>query len=522
MATAATDTDSALTKDIQAAIDALQTAQTTAANNQQAARDDAQDALSKTAPVSHEPAVADAISNLQKLLDDPTSTTKSIADATQALRDAVATAQPLRDAANEAADAATAAVPTDLAKEPTVQAALDALDEIQKQAAADQDGNLTKDIEAATKALQDAITNANTSREAARDAANDLMGKTAPVSHETNVATAKDALQKLLDDSTSTTADIENATAALRDALQPVGAARTQANDTAKSLIDIVKPSAAGQVPAVQEALQKLQDIMNRAAGDNADALTVDIEAATKALEAAVATANNTIEAARNAANDLLGKTAPVSHEAEVANAITALKKVLDDPNASADQITAATKALQTALDDAKAKRTDANQAADKAIAAAKNSSVSGDPAVQKALDRLQAILEAAAKDSSSNLTADIEAAIKALQSAVAEAEAGARNVVVPAQQPTSASVVNTVTEPVTTVETAYVAQPTSLRAQTPTVYSLAYANEPGRIGTLPNTGYKDDWRLMALGIFLFSSTLLLLAATRRKKDEED
>ncbi len=476
MATAATDTDSALTKDIQAAIDALQTAQTTAANNQQAARDDAQDALSKTAPVSHEPAVADAISNLQKLLDDPTSTTKSIADATQALRDAVATAQPLRDAANEATDAATAAVPTDLAKEPTVQAALDALDEIQKQAAADQDGNLTKDIEAATKALQDAITNANTSREAARDAANDLMGKTAPVSHETNVATAKDALQKLLDDSTSTTADIENATAALRDALQPVGAARTQANDTAKSLIDIVKPSAAGQVPAVQEALQKLQDIMNRATGDNADALTVDIEAATKALEAAVATANNTIEAARNAANDLLGKTAPVSHEAEVANAITA----------------------------------------------AKNSSVSGDPAVQKALDRLQAILEAAAKDSSSNLTADIEAAIKALQSAVAEAEAGARNVVVPAQQPTSASVVNTVTEPVTTVETAYVAQPTSLRAQTPTVYSLAYANEPGRIGTLPNTGYKDDWRLMALGIFLFSSTLLLLAAKRRKKDEED
>ncbi len=522
MATAATDTDSALTKDIQAAIDALQTAQTTAANNQQAARDDAQDALSKTAPVSHEPAVADAISNLQKLLDDPTSTTKSIADATQALRDAVATAQPLRDAANEAADAAAATVPTDLAKEPTVQAALNALDEIQKQAAADQDGNLTKDIEAATKALQDAITNANTSREAARDAANDLMGKTAPVSHETNVATAKDALQKLLDDPTSTTADIENATAALRDALQPVGAARTQANDTAKSLIDIVKPSAAGQVPAVQEALQKLQDIMNRAAGDNADALTADIEAATKALEAAVATANNTIEAARNAANDLLGKTAPVSHEAEVANAITALKKVLDDPNASADQITAATKALQTALDDAKAKRTDANQAADKAITAAKNSSVAGDPAVQKALDRLQAILEAAAKDSSSNLTADIEAAIKALQSAVAEAEAGARNVVVPAQQPTSASVVNTVTEPVTTVETAYVAQPTSLRAQTPTVYSLAYANEPGRIGTLPNTGYKDDWRLMALGIFLFSSTLLLLAAKRRKKDEED
>ena len=393
--------------------------------------------------------------------------------------------------------------------------------------------------------MQDAIATANTSREAARDAANELMGKTAPVSHEAKVATSKDALQKLLDDPTSTTADIENATAALRDALQPVGAARTQANETEKSLIGIVKPSAAGQVPAVQEALKKLQDIMNRAAGDNADALTTDIEAATKALDAAVETANNAIEAARNAANDLLGKTAPVSHEAEVANAITALKKVLDDPNASAEQITAATKALQTALDDAKIKRTDVNQSADKAIASAKNSSVAGDSAVQKALDRLQAILEAAAKDSSTNLTADIEAAIKALQTAVAEAEA--RNVVVPPVQhptnqsaPTPASTVETVTEtktetvpqtvtevqtqavPVPTVETVYVTQPVVAHAQTPTVYALPYATESNRIGTLPNTGYKDDWRLMALGIFLFSSTLLLLAAKRRKKDEED
>lgn len=298
-----------------------------------------------------------------------------------------------------------------------------------------------------------------------------------------------------------------------------------------------MKQSAAGQVPAVQEAMKKLQDIMNRAAGDNADALTADIEAATKALETAVATANNAIEAARNAANELMGKTAPVSHEAEVANAITALKKVLDDPNASAEQITAATKALQTALDDAKAKRTDANQSADKAIASPKKSSVAGDPAVQKALDRLQAILEAAAKDSSSNLTADIEAAIKALQAAVTEAEA--RNVVVPPVQhptnhsaPTLAPVVKTVTEtktetqkPVTsgtTEETVYVAQPAPVQAQTPTVYALPYATESNRIGTLPNTGYKDDWRLMALGIFLFSSTLLLLAAKRRKKDEED
>lgn len=298
--------------------------------------------------------------------------------------------------------------------------------------------------------MQDAIATANTSREAARDAANELMGKTAPVSHEAKVATAKDALQKLLDDPTSTTADIENATTVLRDALQPVGKARTQANETAKSLIDIVKPSAAGQVPAVQKALKKLQDIMNRAAGDNADALTTDIEAATKALDAAVETANNAIEAARNAA-----------------------------------------------------------------------------------------------KDSSTNLTADIEAAIKALQTAVAEAEA--RNVVVPPVQhptnqsaPTPASTVETVTEtktetvpqtvtevqtqavPVPTVETVYVTQPVVAHAQTPTVYALPYATESNRIGTLPNTGYKDDWRLMALGIFLFSSTLLLLAAKRRKKDEED
>ena len=59
--------------------------------------------------------MADAISNLQKLLDDPKSTAKEIADATTALTTAVADANEKRDAANTAADQAVADVPSELA-----------------------------------------------------------------------------------------------------------------------------------------------------------------------------------------------------------------------------------------------------------------------------------------------------------------------------------------------------------------------------------------------------------------------
>nr|WP_241691767.1 hypothetical protein [Weissella cibaria] len=311
MTAAATDTNTALTKDITSAIAALQTAEETAQANQEQARTDAQTALDQTAPVSNEAAVADAISNLQKLLDDPKSTAKEIADATTALTTAVADANEKRDTANTAADQAIADVPSELTSEPTVAAAEQALKQLQDAAAADQSDALTADIEAATKALQDAVQTADQARDTARDAATDLLTQTAPLSNEAKVASAKDALQKLLDDPTSTTAAIENATAALRDALRADGADRNAANTAGTSLVDLVKGAPAYTDKAVQDAVQKLQDVMAAAAKDSATDLTADIEAATKALQDTFTAANSDIEAARGAANALLGKTAP-------------------------------------------------------------------------------------------------------------------------------------------------------------------------------------------------------------------
>ncbi len=421
MTAAATDTNTALTKDITSAIAALQTAQA----NQEQARTDAQKALDQTAPVSNEAAVADAISNLQKLLDDPKSTAKEIADATTALTTAVADANEKRDAANTAADQVVADVPSELTSEPTVAAAEQALKQLQDAAAADQSDALTADIEAATKALQDAVQTADQARDTARDAATDLLTQTAPLSNEAKVASAKDALQKLLDDPTSTTAAIENATAALRDALQADGADRNAAKTAGTSLVDLVKGAPAYTDKAVQDAVQKLQDVMAAAAKDSATDLTADIEAATKALQDTFTAANSDIEAARDAANALLGKTAPISHEPAVATAIADLEKILQDASSSAETIEAATKALQDAMTPAQTARDTANTDGQKLLDATKNTTAAKDKGVQDAMSRLQAVMAAAAKDSATNLTADIEAAMKALQAAVNTADGG-------------------------------------------------------------------------------------------------
>lgn len=425
MTAAATDTNTALTKDITSAIAALQTAEETAQANQEQARTDAQTALDQTAPVSNEAAVADAISNLQKLLDDPNSTAKEITDATTALTTAVADANEKRDAANAAADQAVADVPSELASEPTVATAEQALKELQDAAASDQSDALTADIEAATKALQDAVQTADQARDTARDAATDLLTQTAPLSNEAKVASAKDALQKLLDDPTSTTAAIENATATLRDALRADGADRNAANTAGTSLVDLVKGAPAYTDKAVQDAVQKLQDVMAAAAKDSATDLTADIEAATKALQDTFTAANSDIEAARDAANALLGKTAPISHEPAVATAIADLEKILQDASSSAETIEAATKALQDAMTPAQTARDTANTAGQKLLDATKNTTAAKDKGVQDAMSRLQAVMAAAAKDSATNLTADIEAAMKALQAAVNTADSG-------------------------------------------------------------------------------------------------
>lgn len=501
MSTAATDTADALSQDILDAIQTLADARDAAAAKQDTARQDATDALAQTAPLSNEKPVADAVRELKNLLANPTSTAAQIADATQAVRNAVSQAQPDHDAANTAADDAIAQVPSDLADEPSVSAAVANLKKIQEQAAADNPNSLTADINAATKALADTIKAAEANRNAARDAASSLLGKTAPLSNEAAVSTAKDALQKLLDDPNAITTAIENATAALQAALQKDGASRQSTNTAADKLVAEAKNPAIANNEAVAQAMQHLQAVQAAAAQDSASDLTADIAAAMTALQNAMQDANNALDALRQDASDLISQAKPVSHEADVAPKVAALQKLLDDPSATRDQIQQAMDDLQNATATAKTEREAANQSAHDAIAAANQSAVSGDPAVQEALAKLQAIMLAASNDSATDLTADILKAMQALQDAVQSAESRAAVVV----QPTSS------VPPVNGV-LAYTANPTT---------RLLAGSTVTRSGVLPYTGYHDDWYLMALGIFMFSANLLFVATKRRKKDEE-
>jgi LPXTG-motif cell wall-anchored protein len=342
------------------------------------------------------------------------------------------------------------------------------------------------------------------------------LTKTAPVSHEADVAKAIKQLQAVVNDPTASETDIETATAALQTAVDAANKARTTADTAGTQAIKTAQASDQSADPAVQAAIKHLQDVMAAAATDSANDLTADIEAAMKALQAAVQQSASERATAAAAANDLLGKTAPVSHEPAVADAISKLQAVLDDPKSTAKDIQAATAALQTALDAANAARANANKAGHDAVTTAQNTAVAGDPAVQAALAHLQAIMDAAGKDSANDLTADILAAVKALEAAIATAEGKS----VPTEAPAASAPVAT---PVTSSgETAPVApQSGGVLPYVAPNNTIVPTNVPvQRSGVLPYTGYTDDWRLTALGIFLFSASLLFVAAKRRKREE--
>lgn len=414
-------TDKGTTAEITDAMTALQDALDAAKSDQQKAIDDAEAVV--TSPVSHETEVV----NAQKALDDLISSAESggdvsivdINDAAQALQDAVDTASEQRDTANEAADqAVTDSEATNQADEQSVQDAIQALRDLQDAASQDDENALTADIEAATKAIADAVEQAAAAQDEARDAAGQV--ETAPVSNEQGVQGAQQALNDVLDDPASTVAEIESAQQALEDAVKTAQDNRDAANSAADSVIDDAQTGDQAGEPGVQDAIAKLQDLQTKAATDNADALTEDIEAATKAVTQAIADAKAAQDAARDAAGQV--ETAPVSNESGVKDAQSALDKVLNDPSATVEEINDATTALENAVDTATAARDSANSNADTAISNAQGTPQINEPAVQEAVEKLQELQKNAANDSSSALTQDILDAIQELSDTVAEA----------------------------------------------------------------------------------------------------
>lgn len=146
---------------------------------------------------------------------------------------------------------------------------------------------MTADIEAATKAVTQAIADAKAAQDAARDAAGQV--ETAPVSNESGVKDAQSALDKVLNDPSATVEEINDATTALENAVDTANAARDSANSNADTAISNAQGTPQINEPAVQEAVEKLQELQKNATNDSSSALTQDILDAIQELSDTVA-----------------------------------------------------------------------------------------------------------------------------------------------------------------------------------------------------------------------------------------
>lgn len=251
--------------------------------------------MTKAAPVSHEPATAAAIDALNALVNDPNANYADIKQATEDLLNQVATDTQERDATS--ADGNTLldqAAQSDLANDPSVVEAMHTLRNAIANAATDSSDDLTADIKAAMQALTDAMT---ALVDDARDQAQQAIADAKPVSNEKGVADAIKKLQTLINDPNATRTAIEAAMDALQNAVEPAKESRESANSQAEQAIQAAQNSAVSDDPAVQAAMQRLQDILAAAAADSPDNLTIDILAAMQALQSAVTQA----QAAQNA-----------------------------------------------------------------------------------------------------------------------------------------------------------------------------------------------------------------------------
>ena len=443
--TAASDSPDAVTQDILDRISDLKAAVTAAEQAQETKRSEATAILaddSETQPVTYEQATAEAKVALQKVIDNPLATAADLQTAIDQYRDTATATRTVRDDAMTAgADAVTSAQNSDQSGDERVVTAIQNLQQVMATAASDSPDALTADIEAAISAVKQAQVDAAKSRAEAADLATAALQQTGPVTNEADVATARTNLQTLIDDPTSTEQDLKNAMTELATAVTAAKTNRTTTNNEANKAITTATNGDQSAAPAVQTAIQNLKDVMATAASDSPDALTADIATATAALQQAVADEDAAQETARAAAATALSETAPVSNETAVASKINALQNVLQDPKATAAQITTAVTALQSAVQTDTGTRNTADDDAATAIADAENSSLQNEPQIENAIKNLTAIRERAAADSSASLTADIIAATDALRQAmtdVAQYQADARADAAEAQQATT------------------------------------------------------------------------------------
>jgi hypothetical protein len=420
-AAAAVDSPTDLTASIAAATQALTDALAQQAAAREQAISGANAALTRTSPVSHEPGVVPAISNLQSVLADSKSSAAAITAATDVLKGEVASEEVNRQSAVYAAQIATSSAAqleedlanTDLQKQ--VQDLKDMLD----RAAADSASDLTQQIIEATNTINFISKATDNVKVAAIRAANDAVLETRPVTNEPTVRKAIDDVNVLLQAQDSTSEQISAATTALTTAISQAKAERVVADQAAADAINNSATADGHGDIAVQVAVNVLRLARATAAADAADALSKDLDFRVAALKSAQALAVETAGEAAKQAQVAIADTAPVSNQPSVLALKQQLQAQIEAADATSTRIETASNALLAAAANAKQDRNDAITAANRAKSAAAGSSVASDPSVVAALSQLTDTIDRSKTDAANALTADILLAMDQLILAV-------------------------------------------------------------------------------------------------------
>ena len=416
VAKAGTDVKEALTLDIETATGILRDkVKEAVAKDFTDAKANADKALQATKPVSHEGEVAQARTAVETELNNGGATAITLAQVTKALTDKTAEAKGARDGANaEGHKALTIAVSE--STNPEVDGAFTKLSNVMHLAETDVKEALTTDVKNATNDLNLAFAKAAAKHlDELKTDAKQALQATAPVSHETDVETARTAVESELKNANATIISVSKVTKSLTEATVTAQDSR----NTAKNNATTAENNAASQntKPRVAAAIQKLRDVVDKSQTDVKEALTLDIENATKDLKIEVDVADATDDATQT-----MQKTTPVSHETDVETARTAVEDELKNSGATASSIAQVTKKLADVTSTAQGDRTDAKTAANTAVNNA--DSQKAKPGVKTAIQKLKDVVAKSDTDVKDALTDDVKKATEDLRLAVVAADA--------------------------------------------------------------------------------------------------
>lgn len=327
-----------------------------AVSERRAALAAAQELIAKAQAASNSADYADEIDTLDQVI---TNAAKGDADALTS--DIIASTKLLDDAVNADMNSALAALAQDSSPVSNEADVIAAKATLQNSV----DSN-SATLVADTNNYLSVLAAAKITRSDAQTAAQDAMDRTVPNNKaaiikaqgllEQVVTDAVTALNEVLNNPASTTADILAATETFKDVVNQAKDSRNDAVDEAETLITNI--DSISKRPGVKE---KLDD----AASGSENVLTADIKDTVQELREISENVQNVLDDANNHLTEDFAN--PVNKEPGVKDATDKLKDLVNDPTASIDDVQKAIDAMDTVIEQAKVERNQAIKDAENA-----------------------------------------------------------------------------------------------------------------------------------------------------------